>query len=84
MYFNVERYENQSSNASVKQFRTTPPRNTMGEKHGILNYNSMFSLPHFHFQMKSVNISIILTSKLKMCVYIWRLASLLSLGIDLL
>ena len=40
------------------------------EEHGILTfYNGrMFSLPHFQF--KSVNISTILTSKLKMCVYI--------------
>ena len=41
----------------------------------------MFSLPHFYFQYKSVNIAPILTSELKMCVYIWRLVSWLSLGI---
>ena len=44
---------------------------TVEEELGILTYNGpMFSLPHFHFQFKSVNISIILTSKLKMCTYI--------------
>ena len=38
----------------------------MEEEHGILTYNGrMFSLPHFHFQFKSVNIFTILTSKLK-------------------
>ena len=41
----------------------------------------MFSLPHFHFRFKSVNISTILTSKLKMSLYVWRLVSWLSLGI---
>ena len=41
----------------------------------------MFSLPHFHFQFKSVNIPSILTSKLKTCVYIRRLISWLLLGI---
>ena len=41
------------------------------EEYGILTYNGrMFSLPHFHFQSKSVNISTILASKLKICVYI--------------
>ena len=45
-------------------------------------YNGwMFSLPHFHFQFTSVNIATILTPELKMCVYIWRLVSWLSLGI---
>ena len=54
----------------------------MAEQHGILTKNGqMFSLPHFHVQFKSVNISTILTSKLKMCVYVWRLDSWLSLGI---
>ena len=54
----------------------------MEEEHGILTYDGrMFSLPHFYFEFKSVNISTILTSKLKMCVHIWRLISWLSLGI---
>ena len=36
------------------------------EEHGILTYNEwMFSLPPYHFQFKSVNISTILTSELK-------------------
>ena len=35
----------------------------------------------FYFQFKSVNISTILTSKLKICVYVWRLDSWLLLGI---
>ena len=44
---------------------------TVEEEHGILTYNGwMFSLPHFHFEFKSVNISTILTSKLKVCVYV--------------
>ena len=44
---------------------------TVEEELGILTYNGpMFSLPHFHFQFKSVNVSIILTSKLKMCTYL--------------
>ena len=39
---------------------------TVEEEHGILTYNGwMFSLPHFHFQFKSVSISTILTIKLK-------------------
>ena len=33
----------------------------------------MFSLSHFHFEFKSVNISTILTSKLKTCTYVWKL-----------
>ena len=43
---------------------------TVEEEHGILTFNGqMFSLPHFHFQFKSVNISTILTSKPKnMCI----------------
>ena len=57
---------------------------TVEEEHEILTYNGgMFSLPHFHFQFKSVNISTILTSKLKMCVYFWRLVPWLSLGVYL-
>ena len=57
--------------------------NTVEEEHGILTYNGrMFSLPHFHFQFKSVNISTILTSKpKKRCVNVWRLVSWLSLEI---
>ena len=44
---------------------------TVEEEREILTYNGrMFSLPHFHFQFQSVNISTILTAKLKMCVYI--------------
>ena len=44
---------------------------TVEEELGILTYNGpMFSLSRFHFQFKSVNISTILTSKLKMCTYI--------------
>ena len=55
---------------------------TVEEEHGILTENGrMFSLPHFHFQFKSVNIPSILTSKLKTCVYIRRLLSWLLLGI---
>ena len=56
---------------------------TVGEERGVLTKNSwMFSLPHFHFQFKSVNnISTILPSKLKICVYIWRLVSWLSIRI---
>ena len=44
----------------------------MEEEHGILTYNGrMFSLPHFHFQFKSINISTILTSKLKcVCTFV--------------
>ena len=50
--------------------------------HDILAYNGRkFPLPHFHFQYKSVNISTILTSKLRMCVYVWRLDSWLSFRI---
>ena len=38
----------------------------MEKEQGILTYNGlMFSLPHFHFHFKSVNISTILTCKLK-------------------
>ena len=52
------------------------------EEQGILAKNGqMFSLPHFHFQFKCVNILSILTSKLKMGVYIWTLVSWVSLGI---
>ena len=52
------------------------------EEHGILTKNSqMFSLPHFYFKFESVNISTILTSKLKMCVHLWRIVSWLLLGI---
>ena len=52
----------------------------MEEEHRILTCNGqMFSLPHFHFQFKSVNISTILTSKLKICVYVQRLVSWLLL-----
>ena len=42
------------------------------EEHGIRTYHGwMFSLPHFHFQFKFVNISTILTSKLKhVCIYL--------------
>ena len=55
---------------------------TMEEEHGILTKNGwMFSLPHSHFQFKSINISNILASKLKLCVYVWKLVSWLSLGI---
>ena len=44
---------------------------TVEGEHGILTYNGqMFSLPYFHFQFKSVSMSTILTSKLKMCVYV--------------
>ena len=39
----------------------------------------MFSLTHF--QYKSINISTILTSKLKPCLYIWKFVSWLLLGI---
>ena len=39
----------------------------------------IFSLPHFQF--KIVNISTIITPKLKTCVCVWRLVSWLSLGI---
>ena len=43
-------------------------KSTVEEKHGILTCNGwMFSMTQFHFQFKSVNISTILTSKLK-CV----------------
>ena len=57
---------------------------TAEEEHGILTDNgTKFSLPNFHFQFKSVNISTILSSKLKMCLYVWRLDSWLSLGIDI-
>ena len=54
---------------------------TVEEEHGLLTfYNDwLFSLPHFHF--KSINISTILTSKLKMCVYICRLVSWLLFAI---
>ena len=54
---------------------------TVEEEHGILTfYNGcIFSLSHFQF--KSVYVSTILTSKLKKCVYIWRLLSWLWLGI---
>ena len=46
----------------------------------ILTYNDrMFSLPHFHFQFKSINISTILTSKLKTLAYVWRHHSWISL-----
>ena len=52
------------------------------EEHGILTYNGrMFSLHHFHFQFKSFNISTILTFKLIMRVYVWKLNSWLSLAI---
>ena len=46
----------------------TGPGHTVQAEHRILTfYNGrMFSLPHFQF--KSLNISTILTSKLKMCV----------------
>ena len=55
---------------------------TVKEQHGILTKNGqIFSLPHFHFKFKSVNISTILTSKLIACVYVWRLVFWLSLGI---
>ena len=42
---------------------------TVEEEHRILTWNGwMFSLPHFHFQFKSVNISNILTFKVKIRV----------------
>ena len=42
--------------------------NTMEEGHGNLTFGRMFSLLHFHFQFKSLNISTILTSERKMFV----------------
>ena len=52
------------------------------DEHGIPTYNGrMFSVPHFHFQFKSVNISTILNFKLRMRVYVWILDSWLSIGI---
>ena len=57
-------------------YRHMALKTSVEEEHGILIYNGlMFSLPHFHFQLKSFNISAILTSTLKMCVYVWRLVS---------
>ena len=47
-------------------------KHTVEEEHWILTYNGqMLSLPHFHFQFESVNISIILIFKLKtyMCMF---------------
>ena len=53
---------------------------TVEEEHGILTFKTqVFSLPHFHFQFKSVNTSTIFTSKLKTRLYIWRLVSWLTL-----
>ena len=50
---------------SVRKHR----QNTVEEEHGILIYNElMFSLPHFHVHLKSVNICTILTSEVKTCV----------------
>ena len=47
---------------------------TVEDQHGILTFNGrMFSLPHFHFPFKSVNIYTILTYPQKIYVYIWRL-----------
>ena len=41
------------------------------EEHGILAKNGrMFSVHHFHFQLKYVNILTMPASKLKMCVYV--------------
>ena len=55
---------------------------TVGGEHRILTYNGrMFSLPLYHCQIESVNVSTILTFKLKMCLYILRRVSWLSLVI---
>ena len=52
------------------------------EEYGILTKSGMmFLLRQFHFQFKSANISTILTSKLTICLYVWRLVSWLLLGI---
>ena len=55
--------------------------NMVEEEQGILTFCNdwMCSLPHFQF--KSINITPILTSELKTCVYSWRLVSLLLLRI---
>ena len=46
--------------------------NPLWFKHGIMTYNSwMFSLPHFPFQYKPINIFTVLTSKPETCVYVW-------------
>ena len=52
----------------------TPPMCSVEKEQWVLTCNGqIFSLPHFHFQFRSVNISTILNSKLKLCVLIWRL-----------
>ena len=55
----------------MKQDTARHNKHTVEEEHGILTYYGwMFSLLHFHPQFKFVNISTILASKLKTCVYI--------------